>query len=130
MAAIGPQLSCEQASADFFAPLLLHRPREHVVAAHLDGRARVVATSEAGSACPGSIELPVRTIVADALAHEACAVVVAHHHPSGDPTPSRADIEATRALEQALRPLGIRLYDHIILAAGGRRTSFRRLGWL
>ena len=130
MGFVGPRLSTEEASAAFFAPRLAAHAHEHVVAAHLDGWWRVVAVSEGGSPLRDSIDLPVRRIVADALSHNVCAVVLAHNHPSGDPGPSEADVATTRLLESALRPLGIRLYDHLIFGAGGARTSFRRLGLL
>ena len=52
-----------------------------------------------------------------------------HNHPSGDPTPSRADIEMTRELKAAADIFGIRLHDHIIVGAG-RVTSFAREGLL
>ena len=54
---------------------------------------------------------------------------VMHNHPSGDPTPSRADIEMTRELKAAADIFGIRLHDHIIVGAG-RVTSFARDGLL
>ena len=54
---------------------------------------------------------------------------IAHNHPSGDPSPSRADIEATRRLAEAAAALGIRLHDHLIFAGGDCR-SFRALGLL
>ncbi|MBA16002.1 MAG: hypothetical protein CMN73_06570 [Sphingomonas sp.] len=76
-----------------------------------------------------SCAIPVRDVAADALAFGARAVVMAHNHPSGDPTPSRADREATNGLARALGPLDIRLVDHLVLARGDA-VSFRVLGWL
>jgi DNA repair protein RadC len=75
------------------------------------------------------LDLPIREVAADALAFDASAVVMAHNHPSGDPTPSVADREATRQLARALKALEVRLLDHLILAARGV-TSFRALGLL
>ncbi|MEO1168099.1 MAG: JAB domain-containing protein [Pseudomonadota bacterium] len=114
---------------DFFAPLVLGRDIEHAVVAHLDGDGRLVAISSA-EGNRDCIVLPFRQIVADALSHEGHAVLVAHNHPSGDPTPSEADIETTRKLADLLRPLSIRIYDHLILTSAGDSTSFRKLGWL
>lgn len=129
MGSDGPILDDEASSAAFLAPLLEWRDRECAIAAHLDRHARVLGISR-GSGTERRIELPVRRIVGDAIGHDACALILAHTHPGGDPAPSTADVEATRALDRALRPLGIRLYDHLIFAPGGKRTSFRRLGWL
>lgn len=130
MAYVGPFLQGEDFCAEFFAPRFAARSEEHVVAAHLDGRGHVLTMSEGNAGLCDAIELPIRQIVSDALSCSACAVIIAHNHPSGDPAPSAADIDATRRLEQALRPLGIRLYDHLILTPQGALTSFRRLGWL
>ena len=52
-----------------------------------------------------------------------------HNHPSGDPTPSRADIEMTRHVREAGEKLGITLHDHIVVSHGGHR-SFKEMGLL
>ena len=70
-----------------------------------------------------------RAIFAAGLRHGAEGLVIAHNHPSGDPEPSRADIEATRRLADVAAALGIRLHDHLIFA-GGECRSFRELGLL
>ncbi|MET0308173.1 MAG: JAB domain-containing protein [Sphingomonas sp.] len=75
------------------------------------------------------LELPFRDILADVLALDPAALLMAHNHPSGDATPSMADREATRMLARMLDPLGIRLLDHLVIATGGT-TSFRALGLL
>lgn len=76
-----------------------------------------------------SVTFPLRRVVQSALAADAAAVMLAHNHPSGDTRPSLADREMTRKLAAALRPLDIRLLDHLIY--GGEHTaSFRALGLL
>ncbi len=50
-----------------------------------------------------------------------------HNHPSGDPTPSKADIDMTRAVAKALATVGIALHDHVVLGRG-RHASFKSLG--
>ncbi|MET3723892.1 JAB domain-containing protein [Sphingomonas trueperi] len=75
------------------------------------------------------VDIPVRWVVADALTFDAAAVVMAHNHPSGDPTPSAADRAATRRLLVALEPIEVRLIDHLVLARDGT-ASFHALGWL
>lgn len=114
---------------ELFAPLILHHDYEHAVVAHLDAQGRVVGLSEAGGS-HDQIILPLRQIIGDALAHDGRSVMLAHNHPSGDPTPSRTDIETTRKLADLLRPLSIRVYDHLILTSSGESTSFRDLGWI
>ncbi|WP_313535491.1 JAB domain-containing protein [Sphingomonas sp.] len=75
------------------------------------------------------VDIPLRRVVADALTFDAAAVVMAHNHPRGDPTPSEADRATTRRLLVALEPIEVRLLDHLVLARDGT-ASFRALGWL
>jgi len=70
-----------------------------------------------------------REVVKRALELSASAIIMVHNHPSGDPTPSKADIAMTREVKQAASALGIALHDHIILGRG-RHTSLRTLGLL
>lgn len=68
-----------------------------------------------------------REVIKRALELGATALILVHNHPSGDPTPSRADIEMTREVAAAGEKLDIVLHDHIIMSKGGH-TSFRDLG--
>lgn len=70
-----------------------------------------------------------REVVKRALVLNASAFIVVHNHPSGDPTPSRDDIEMTRQLKAAADALELKLHDHIVVGHG-RHTSFRSLGLL
>jgi DNA repair protein RadC len=116
------------AAGELFAPLA--RERVEVMAfAYLDRHQRVLGLRHARSAHRDQLSLPIRDIAADAIAFQAFAVVMAHNHPSGDPTPSRADREATDRLARALDTLGVRLLDHLVVATSGT-TSFRSLGFL
>ena len=54
-------------------------------------------------------------------------IILEHNHPSGDTTPSKADIEMTRAVAKAVGAVGIALHDHIVLGRG-RHASFKTLG--
>jgi DNA repair protein RadC len=75
------------------------------------------------------IVLPLRTIIRDAVTLGSVGLLLSHNHPSGDPTPSLADITATQMLARAARLLGIKVHDHVIRAAG-RSVSFRSQGLL
>jgi DNA repair protein RadC len=70
-----------------------------------------------------------REVLKRALILNASAIIVAHNHPSGDPKPSRADIEMTRDLKAAARTLEIELHDHVVIGHG-THASFRSLGLL
>lgn len=77
------------------------------------------------------LEAPIypREIIKRALELGATALILAHNHPSGDPTPSQADRDATSGLAAAGRPLGITVHDHVVIACNGW-TSLRAEGML
>ena len=67
-----------------------------------------------------------REVVKRALELSATAIILVHNHPSGDPTPSRADIQMTQAIVEVAKPLGISVHDHIIVGKEGH-ASFKGL---
>lgn len=71
-----------------------------------------------------------RELYRDAVKVSAASIVVVHNHPSGDPTPSGADIQLTRRLVKAGDVLGIELLDHVIIGDGGEHSSLRDLGMM
>ena len=68
-----------------------------------------------------------REVVKRALELAASALILVHNHPSGDPTPSKADIAVTKDIVNAAQPLGVTVHDHLIIGRG-RHTSLRDLG--
>ena len=68
-----------------------------------------------------------REVVKRALELQASALILVHNHPSGDPTPSQADIAVTKDIVKAAQPLGVTVHDHLIIGRG-RHTSLRDLG--
>jgi DNA repair protein RadC len=68
-----------------------------------------------------------REVVKRALELQASALILVHNHPSGDPTPSKADIAVTKDIVRAAQPLGVTVHDHLIIGRG-RHTSLRDLG--
>lgn len=68
-----------------------------------------------------------REVVKRALELGASAIILVHNHPSGDPTPSRADIETTKEVAKAAALLGVTLHDHLIIGRG-KHTSLKTLG--
>lgn len=103
--------------------------QELVAIAYLDAQAETLGVRIITDGRQGDVILPLKDILRDVLDKNPRALIVAHNHPSGDPRPSAADREATQALCAMLRPLGVRVADHIILA-GDERISFRDLGLL
>ncbi|HEY0626546.1 MAG TPA: JAB domain-containing protein [Allosphingosinicella sp.] len=117
-------------AADVLAPLFGRLEGEKVVVLHLDIDRRLIATTEGEAGGEDEIELPVRGIIADALRFGSMGLIVAHNHPSGDPTPSGADMDATRILATTADNLGIELHDHLIMGKDGDCRSLKALGLL
>lgn len=97
--------------------------------AYLDAERGLIGIRLCYSAYSSGIDFPLRMIVADALALGTSGLIIAHNHPSGDPQPSVADLEATRTLLSVARPLGFRVHDHLVFA-GTRCVSLREAGLL
>ena len=91
------------------------KQQEHFVCLSLDGGQRLIAQRTITIGTLDSVLAHPREVFADAIADRAASVVVAHNHPSGDPTPSSKDITLTQQLAAAGQLLGIPLRDHLIL---------------
>ena len=93
----------------------------------LDKRNQIIADEVQQTGTVDHTPVYVREVVKRALELSATAIVLVHDHPSGDPTPSRADIEMTKQIVAAAKPLGVLVHDHIIVGKQGH-ASFRGLG--
>lgn len=98
---------------------LIDLPHEAVGIAYLDSDWQVLGVRHSIGDSAAATDVPLRQIARDAVALDAARVVMAHNHPSGDPTPSAADRCATRRLAQALAALGAPLAEHLIVARSG-----------
>ena len=92
----------------------------------LDKRNHLIADEVQGKGTVDHTPVYVREVVKRALELSACAIVLVHNHPSGDPTPSRADIDMTKMIADAARPLGIVVHDHVIVGRNSH-TSMKSL---
>ncbi|WP_063588583.1 JAB domain-containing protein [Achromobacter ruhlandii] len=114
-----------------FLQLRLNRSLEHEVFGimYLNPLAELIAYDEPFRGSLSSAPVYPREIVKAALAHNAASVILAHNHPSGDAEPSRADVNITRQLKDALALVGTNVLDHLVV--GGRNiVSFAEKGWL
>jgi DNA repair protein RadC len=93
----------------------------------LDKRNQIIADEVQQKGTVDHTPVYVREVVKRALELSATAIVLVHNHPSGDPTPSRADIEMTKQIVSSAKNLGIVVHDHIIMGKQGH-ASFRGLG--
>ena len=122
-----PVLSNWQALLDYLRADMAHHAIERVRVLHLNSR-NVLIRDELMN--EGSIdEAPVyaREVIRRAIDLGSAGLILVHNHPSGDASPSKADIEVTRAIADAGRRLNIAVHDHIIVAAGGH-VSLRAKG--
>jgi len=124
----GLRLGTAADAVALFTPRFSDCSREKFAIAYLGANGALLHLSERGDGAD-HIDLPLRTIIADALGLDARSMILAHCHPSGDPNPSKEDIGATWRLARVAQELGIMLGDHLIFAERGHR-SFRALGLL
>lgn len=104
-----------------------HLPRESFHVLFLDRKNGLIAAEEQSVGTVDQTSVYPREVIKRALELHASALVMVHNHPSGDPTPSKSDIEITKAVDTAGRNLGIRVHDHVVISRSGH-TSLRALG--
>lgn len=98
---------------------LQHEASEQVRALFLDRKNKLIEDRIMGRGTVDHAPVYPREIAKRALEISASAVILVHNHPSGDPTPSRADIEMTREIEKTLGALGVQLHDHLVVGTAG-----------
>ena len=106
---------------------LQHEPREQFRVLFLDRKNQLILDELMAVGTVDQAPVYPREIARRALELSASALILVHNHPSGDPTPSRADIEMTREIIEALTPLEITVHDHLIAGRAGV-TSFKSSG--
>ncbi|MDJ0946702.1 MAG: DNA repair protein RadC [Kiloniellales bacterium] len=122
-----PILSSWERLVDYCRITLGHETVEQFRVLFLDRKNRLIADERQQKGTVDHTPVYPREVVKRALELGACALILVHNHPSGDPTPSPADIEMTRAVAAAAESLGIAVHDHLILARSGE-TSLRGKG--
>lgn len=106
---------------------LAGRGREQFRVLFLDNRNRLISDEMMGEGTTDHAPVYPREIARRALQLDACAVILVHNHPGGDPSPSTADTKVTQEIVEACRPLRIIVHDHLIVA-DHEVTSFKTLG--
>jgi len=99
--------------------------RFHVL--YLDRKNRLISDERMGIGTVDHVPVYPREVIKRALILGASALILVHNHPSGDPTPSEADLAMTKEVQKGCRFLGLTLHDHIIVGAG-HEVSLRGLG--
>jgi DNA repair protein RadC len=117
---------------DYCHSVMAHQREEQLRLFFLDGRNALVADEMQSKGTVNHTPLYVREVVKRALELGASALIMAHNHPTGDPSPSRDDIALTREVRSALKAVGVSLHDHIIIGRKGH-VSLRSMnvidGW-
>lgn len=128
-----PVLNSWQRIVDYCRAAMGAATREEFRLLFLDRRNRLLAEEVQQRGTIDHTPVYPREVVQRALELGAGAIVLVHNHPSGDVTPSKADIDMTRAINEACRALGIAVHDHLIIGSGpqgGAVASFKTLGLL
>lgn len=116
-----PQAAPIRSAADVFrllGPSARSWDREHFVTVLLDGKGRVIGVDEVSVGTVTAALVHPREILKTLILANAVSFIVAHNHPSGDPTPSNEDVALTRRLKAAGELMGIRLLDHVVIGEG------------
>jgi DNA repair protein RadC len=126
-----PQVLTPRGSADLLRPLLDPEPAEVFGVLLLNTKRRVLAWHPVSRGSINSTAIEPREVFRAAIVANAAAIIAAHNHPSGDPTPSPEDRALTVRLRAAGQLVGIDVIDHLIIGAEtGRYFSFREDGTL
>lgn len=110
--------------ANYFMEKLRHRRKEWVILACLDAKGQIINEVPISSGSVNMSLISPREVFLEALRSEAVNIILVHNHPSGDPTPSRSDIEITKCIKEMGDKLDVPLLDHIIIG-DNCYTSFK-----
>ena len=119
-----PVIGSWTALLDYLQVALAHEPIEQFRVLFLDRKNILIRDEQQQRGTVDHTPLYPREIVKRALELGASAIIMVHNHPSGDPTPSRADIEMTKQVAQAMSAVGLTVHDHVIVGKN-RHTSFK-----
>lgn len=122
-----PVLANWQALLDYLRADMAHHAVERFRVLHLNTRNMLIRDEVMSQGSIDEAAVYVREVIRRAIDFGSAAIILVHNHPSGDPAPSRADIEITRNIAEAGKRLGIALHDHIIIGTKGH-VSLRAQG--
>ncbi len=122
-------ISSWDAILDYCHTTMAHRETEQFRVLYLDRKNTLIADEEQAKGTVDHVPVYPREVAKRALELNASALILVHNHPSGDPTPSPADIEMTHQMQTACTALGLTLHDHLIIGKS-RELSFRAQGYL
>jgi len=124
-----PVLTSWDALLDYCHTTMAHIEVEQFRVLYLDRKNVLIADDEPARGTVDHVPVYPREVVKHGLELNASALILVHNHPSGDPTPSAADIAMTLQVQEAAATLGMTLHDHLIIGRE-RELSFRAQGYL
>ena len=124
-----PVISSWSAMIEYCQAAMGFEKREHFRVLFLDRKNILIADEVQQRGTVDHTPVYPREVIKRAMELSASAIILVHNHPSGDPTPSRPDIDITKQIEAAGKPLKITLHDHVVVGRG-QTASFRQLGLL
>jgi len=122
-------VSSWEALLDYCHTKMSHRETEQFHILFLDNKNILIADEEQARGTVNHVPVYPREVAKRALELNASALILVHNHPSGDPTPSQADIDMTQQVHDALQTVGVTLHDHLIIGKS-QELSFRSSGYL
>ncbi|QPD00437.1 RadC family protein [Qipengyuania soli] len=122
-----PVLGSWQALLDYLAVDMAHLTVERVRVLYLNTQNRLILDHHVGDGTIDEAAIHPREVIRKALDIGATALILVHNHPSGNPEPSRADIQITQRIAEAGRLLGVTVHDHVIVGRSGH-VSLRAKG--
>ena len=117
-----PMLSSWSNVLDYCRSAMAFADKEQMRVLFLDKRNALIADEVQQTGTVDHTPVYPREVIKRALELSATALILVHNHPSGDPSPSQADIQMTKAIIEIARPLGIAVHDHIIVGKGGHAS--------
>jgi DNA repair protein RadC len=117
-----PVLSSWSSVLDYCRTAMAFEDKEQFRLLFLDKRNQLIADEVQQTGTVDHTPVYPREVVTRALELSATAIILVHNHPSGDPTPSRADIQMTQSIIEVAKPLGIAIHDHIIVGKEGHAS--------
>jgi DNA repair protein RadC len=121
-----PVISSASTLMDYLSVTMRHEPTETMRILFLDSKNALIKDELQHRGTVDHAPLYTREVVKRVVELGACAVILVHNHPSGDPTPSQGDVKITRQLAAALGTINVVLHDHVIVGRN-RETSLRKL---
>lgn len=111
-------IRCPKDAAEILMEDMRYLNREHMKVILLNIKCKVISIEEISIGSLNSSSAHPREVFVQAVKKSSAAIIMAHNHPSGDPSPSKDDIDITKRISEAGKILGIELYDHIIIGNG------------